>query len=113
MSDRRLKYSERKRLAESGTLGDFVHESVPEPLRFAIFNYLQRKTDYYSRTTLQNKASEHFGWPPGTQVLQMVQANAEVEPLADILEILVQDAALNPRKLEDDLNQLFERHRFG
>src|SRR4051794_26010178 len=43
-SGRKLRYSERKRLAETGNLGELVHDVVPDGLRRAVATLITRST---------------------------------------------------------------------
>jgi hypothetical protein len=132
MSARRLHFSERKLLAETGSLGDLIEFPSME-LRRALVHVVQR-----ARTAglgwlgkafaerAQDVCEEHFGWDKeevGTYPLYA----ATSEDLLDYAEILV-DVGTTPTRYsvggrtqsasawpnaERDLNRLFERHRFG
>jgi hypothetical protein len=125
---RRLRYSERKSLRNAGSLPDLDLENVPVTLRGALEYYINNEPDekvgFQFRPDLQRLVARHFGAPEWTRVVR----EGDVDPFLDFCEILA-DAALTrhewinlygqgghfpalPRVL-DDLNELFDRHRFG
>jgi hypothetical protein len=133
VAERRLRYSERKRIAETGSLSD-LSDTPTAPLKMAMFHALERAcnecNDYIEaafKRKLQEKCREHFGWPPHVGALKFAAETADVEDLLDYLEILVdvgmrnftyyfgqhQRSATPWARVEDDLNKLFDRHRFG
>lgn len=66
METRRLRYSERARLAETGSLGDLEHDAVPDALRNALA-YVLKTTAASSGgkgffESLQKACVEHFEW---------------------------------------------------
>lgn len=137
--ERRLRYSERKRLSETGTLGDLEHDDVPRPLRNAVghlFGERARATvGGWWLKEVKSKCARFFGWPAVEDFDYYVHQGDSVEDFLDLLEIAVEiggeefryvppgprttlnrpQAQLIPGfpDLENHLNELFERHRFG
>jgi hypothetical protein len=133
VTERKLRYSERKRLAETGTLGDYVHEDVPQTLRNALW-YLIYEPKSQGRdnmvTDLQRSARLHFGWV-GDETPASFVLKAPVSELLDFIEILIENCTTkhyisgwNPSSrskyssqvmpdVEARVNELCERHRFG
>lgn len=133
MTDRRLRYSERKALAETGSLGD-LQADVPSELRNAIsiyVHYARQAADSQVRkafdTALADALGRHFGeW----ELIKALSRPAAADFL-DAMEILVDEGAVPRRytyyqggsssvstarclpKAEVDLNQMFDRHRFA
>lgn len=136
VAERQLRFSERKRLAETGSLGDLQDAPSPE-LRRAIAHALDRTRnalrpevrDGYTATA-QDTCEEHFGWSEET-VMSYPRVAPTTEDFLDYLEILVEagSVAFSYRvphgrdyitrqgtgwpDAEAELNALFERHRFG
>lgn len=132
MPERRLRYSERKRLAETGSLGDLGAEPSAS-LRRAMVHLFDRAAEHkwYTlrdgfRARTQNICEEHFGWPHNVAVAGFPMG-ASTEDLLDYVEILVDVGQQTLRysygselrtgqawpDAEDDYNQLFDRHRFA
>jgi hypothetical protein len=131
--ERKLRYSERKTLAEAGTLGDYQYDEVPVAFRNALW-YLIYHPESNARTnmvtSLQAEARLHFGWPGDVTPGSFVE-HAPVDQLLDFIEILIErctshryagpyDATLRRNRhvtvmadIEDRVNTLCERHRFG
>lgn len=135
---RRLRYSERKLLVEQGGLGDFEHETVPEPLRNAVWHLLNERSERgvggaWIRE-VRGLCVRHFGWPNETFFEFNVRKAESVEGFLDLLEIAVEvgqkpymwsppgpRSSFGPKpqrvkgfaNAEEELNALFERHRFG
>ena len=133
VAERRLRYSERKRIAETGSLGDLSDTPTTE-LKMAMVHALDRARNGCNSSIasgftrkLQEECREHFGWPPHVAALTFAAETADVDDLLDYLEILAdvgkrnltyyfgqsQRSAAPWSGVEDDLNKLFERHRFG
>jgi hypothetical protein len=136
MSERKLRYSERRRLAESGSLGDYVHDDVPVTFRNAIHYLIYTPSDAPSeraRTGLirqvHQEARPFFGWH-GQETVPTFLVRASVDELLDFLELLIEICTTrsfesayigNHRydwvkvmpQVEDQINALCERHRFG
>jgi hypothetical protein len=131
MTKRKLRYSERKRLAETGSLGSLSDEP-PDGLMNALTNL--RRTGEQGAVggrfgaALSNTCIEHFGLVP----IQMTEIDGTlrmmpVDEFLDYVEILIETGAAKrqiPRvavgrsasaipNAGDRVNQLFERHRFG
>jgi hypothetical protein len=132
---RRLRYSERKRLSETGSLGDLGDFPSME-LRRALVAVLQRAVNrdqigFAFETALRQVCAEHFGWEPGVKPATYPLEAADAEELLDFCEIVVEQGAVKhwwhpptaysgKRKTvpafadaEKKFIQLFERHRFG
>jgi hypothetical protein len=129
MTGRPLRFSERKRLADTGSLGDLSWEEVPAALRNAVKLYVDDRRDrvntgprvYFTRD-LAIELGQHFGDSDLNRAL-----SAGVDEFLDAVEILVEVGArhythstaystvsevLMPSGSED-INHLFDRHRFG
>jgi hypothetical protein len=131
MSTRKLRYSERRRLAEEGTLGDYAHEDAPGSFRNALA-YLIYEPRFEARTNmitaLQEECRLHFGWA-GDETPASFALRAPVDDLLDFVEILIdlcttrtfrrttgynQYAATRVLSdVEARVNDLCDRHRFG
>jgi hypothetical protein len=137
--ERRLRYSERKRLAEEGTLGDLEHDDVPQSLRNSIRHLFieHAKGTVGGRWLKEVKSScaRFFGWPAVENFDYYVREGGSVEEFLDLIEIAVEvglkkfrysrqgpSSSFNSRQpqmvfgyssVEEDLNELFDRHRFG
>jgi len=115
LQERPLRYSERKRIAETGDLGDLLHDAVPVPLRHAVLNLITRQgaTSWFSYN-LRNACAEYFGWPSQTQVAVFLLQVSEPEPFLDFVEIAITQHTSDTRDISDQgFNYLFQRHRFG
>jgi hypothetical protein len=134
MADRKLRYSERKRLAETGALGDYVHDDAPVPFRYALWYLIHHPETSAQKNmirALEADARLHFGWVGDETAGSFVQ-KATVDDLLDFIEILIE--ACTTRNFETDrwndhhrkwittevmpdvesrVNLLCERHRFG
>jgi hypothetical protein len=125
---RRFRYSERRRLQETGSLGDLVESEVPQPLRNAVDYHLATKAPKADWVKLRfhvgvtDACLPYFGWPRGTPWTHGV--NEPLEDFLDWIEVVVEEGSKPhqfPRRepqaaypgIEQDLNALFERHRFG
>ena len=131
---RRLRYSERKTLAETGSLGDLTDRPSTQ-LRQAVVHALDRarnaRWSFLSKAfadLAQDICEEHFGWEPGMHINAFPLLTQGTEDFLDYVEILVEagktDVAYTAAdhykregkgwpSAEVDLNRLFERHRFG
>ena len=134
---RRLRYSERTRLAVEGTLGDLEHETVPEPLRNAAWHVLAERGGSGVGEAWMNEVRtqclRHFGWSNEGVFEFQVRQGSSVEEFLDLLEIAVEAGKKKYRwsppvrtsggpgsrmlpgfsDLDEELNLLFDRHRFG
>ena len=137
VAERQLRFSERKRLAETGSLGDLQDAPSPE-LRRAVVHALDRRQNAPLQPNVrdgfiamaQDTCEEHFGWSDET-VMSFPLAAPPTEDFLDYMEILVEagSVAFSYRvphgrgyitqqgtgwpNAEAELNALFERHRFG
>jgi hypothetical protein len=108
-------------LAETGSLGDLIHETVPGPLMVAIRSLIENAT---AARQLQERVKtacvQHFGV---SQEWFAFFYSSDVTEFADAVEILAEQGSssyLVDRRnriaipnVDDRLNALFERHRFG
>lgn len=129
---RKLRYSERKRLAETGSLGD-MQDAPSEAVKNAVFNVMRRgfesNVGVSFQAALRHACIEEFGWTQqqGEKELKSTVRNLPTDRFLDFIEILIEEgmtpyrrytgtktvfvpAISNPRAV---LNDLFERHRFG
>src|SRR5947209_4052121 len=95
MPGRRLRFSERRRLAETGSLGDLVDFPSKE-LRRAMVHMLDRVQEsrrselkFTFRQAVQDVSEEHFGWDR-QQAMQYPLTAPTTEDLLDFLEIVVE-----------------------
>lgn len=129
--DAPLRYSDRQRLADRGTLGPVVTDTVPDEFITALLAVMDEGENRYRHVGLQFKFAlarhcrQHFGkgdaWFPSGYWLNH---EATTEDVLDFVEILVEEAT-KPYSfvdtgtfqafgdIEDRLNRLFARHRFG
>jgi len=133
VTDKPLRYSQRKLLAETGSLGDYGYEEAPQPFRNALWYLIYQPTSDARTNMIESVTSEarlHFGWPGGETVGGFVQA-APVDELLDLIEILIDQCTSKTFKsswnsqhqsynfanvmsdAEQRINDLCERHRFG
>ena len=109
---RRLRFSERKRLEETGSLGDFETDVVPYQLRNALVYFSQARSNRLSLHQAQEKFNFHFGLTD--MAITGYPAVATAEGLADWIEILLEAAHPGASStLEEELNAIFDRHRWG
>jgi len=131
VTTRKHRYSERRSLHETGSLGELIETEVPKPLRNAIDYYLSTRgarDDWVKMQFFAGMNEEcfpHFGWRRGSSWQQGLEG--PVGEFLDWIEILVEQGAMlrtpaeppgwEPEaqypEIERDLNALFERHRFG
>lgn len=128
--NRRLRYSERKQLAESGSLGDLVHDRVPASLVSATLHFAgkaKKAADGVGgrfSVALSDACIRHWG----AAIADGPHARAnlmEPDTYLDYVEILIGEAtvprmrhseyAARPawKEAESEFNALWERHRFG
>lgn len=130
VNERRLRYSERKQIAETGGLGDLAAEPT-QPLRNAIATLIERAVESMDVDVLeeferiQDTCDEYFGWRHVN--FASFPLTAEAVQLNDFLEILIEHAqqvvALGDEEepidiqpwveVEADLNRIFDRHRYA
>jgi hypothetical protein len=121
---RRLRYSERKAIAEGGTLGPLADEPSPE-LRNALEHLIVRAESENAlfERNLHDTCVKHFGWPAQMTARKGVRYQ-ELDNFLDFIEIFSEEASR--RHLYSDgsggspmpdapqiVNALFDRHRFG
>lgn len=129
MSDgRKLRFSERRALRQAGALPDLSADVVPPTLRGAVEYYIKNEPDekvaYDFREDLERLVARHFGEPNWSAIVRQ----GDPDSFLDLCEILA-DASVTGRawsnmygqggryaalpRVRDDLNELFDRHRFG
>jgi hypothetical protein len=131
-TERKLRYAERKKLAETGSLGDLVHDEVPPKFRTALWYMLfqpQSKARERYIESVELLARPYFGWPGGENTTTFV-ATASTDDLLSFVEIARERAGHSynntayserPHRkdvlvlsdFEERFNHLCERHRFG
>jgi hypothetical protein len=127
----RLRYSDRKRLNETGTLGDLAHDRIPDELATAIRAIIEgadRASAGLFRERLNRELIEHFG--RDGQWFTFYLGGHEVDAFLDAAEILAEqggtrvfvtreptggrgDSRVPIPDIEDRINRAFERFRFG
>ena len=128
---RKLRYSERKAVAEQGGLGPLTDEPVSQLRNALIYLYIEavksaRGDDF--KTAMEGACVKHFGWTGDTQITQVLRnPGGGIEVYLDLIEIFCEQAmtewlvytAVIEYKVtalqdaEGELNDLFDRHRFG
>jgi hypothetical protein len=127
---RKLLYSERKRLAETGNLGPLSDE--PSQALLGALDHLFREGEGKGyevgpkfRKQVNKIGFQYLGWQPG-ETRSEALFGASVEQLLDLIEVVVvvveegerqyRYKNLSPRAIpnaEEQVNNLFDRHRFG
>lgn len=117
-----LYYSDRRRLAESGSLGELNYDAVPPGLRIALSAVIDGsfsgRSPFHGEFVrrLNNLLNEHFGVG---QTYQSYLDSLDGDGFVDLLEILVQLSSMTMggyRAIPDGeakLNRLLRRHRYG
>lgn len=139
----KLRYSDRKRTAEEGSLGPLDYGDVPPPLREAIVSIYENAArsnlagDVFDREVTAS-CTQHFGkkfWGVNARAFGVRQFLAEkpgynspyrssVDDVVDLVEILVEEGQKQwtfqdrgtfraDPVIEDRVNAAFVRHRFG
>jgi hypothetical protein len=96
MTGRKLRYSERLALAESGALAPLEFEDVPETFTRAFVHLVQQtaktpKVGGSFADALQGALIAHFGLPPGIGYEDLI-LRADVAALLDIVEIVAEES---------------------
>jgi hypothetical protein len=117
MGERRLTYTERLRLEADGTLGDYVHEDMPVELRRALRHLLVHDTRSAFRSfrnATMGEARKYTEWAHAWSIDDLL-AVGNVDYVLEMLELAVEANQRAPAfvNLEDQLNKLFDRWRFG
>jgi hypothetical protein len=124
----RLRYSDRRVLAETGTLGDLAHGRVPDELAQAIRVIAEAGTlaDSSFGTRFNRELMEHFG--RGAQWVSFFSGGDDGDAFLDAVEILAEQGtrarfvSVPGRRghnvsaipdAEDRINRAFQRFRFG
>jgi len=121
---RKLRYSERRTIAERGSLGPLADEPSPE-LRNALEHLVVQAASgnpLFERN-LHDTCVKHFGWPSQMTARKAVR-DKELDSFLDFVEIFSEEAARrhlysdgsgsSPMpKAPEIVNALFDRHRFG
>jgi hypothetical protein len=111
MTERRLHYTERLRLAAEGTLGDIVHDEMPYPLRRALLHLLTASNTVGARKFRQavwDHARLFTAWADNCGWTDLI-TDAHTDYVLEMLEL----AAAEDPGLEPVLNEMFERWLFG
>jgi len=116
----RLRYSDRKQLAEAGTLGDLTYDTVSDELATATRSLIQ-SSDPAIRTTFEPRLSDalvqHLGI--GQSWSAYFGGGMSTDTFLDAVEIAAEEATrqINSRSpipdVEEGVNRIFERFRFG
>lgn len=123
--DRPLLYSERKRLADTGSLGEWVYDRIPEVLGIALRVAVSKGSGYL----------EHFAWPHLTNEcfdrygtldpVSQITGTAETARVFDVLELkaaslrraamegLLSGPDHDPSNFDRRISYLFNLHRLG
>jgi hypothetical protein len=127
---RRLRYSERKAVAEAGGLGA-LQDSPSEGLRNALVHLLaeaeRTPAGRQFRPALHDECVKYFGWPPEQMSVEIGLLHFPVEEFLDLIELFCEKAIEGYKvgtgihwqwghvlpEPEAELNGLFDRHRFG
>lgn len=135
----RLRYSDRKRMTEQGSLGPLEFENVPEPLRRAVASIYQRAARVgvvgghfdmrVSASCEQHLGTRLYGVNSGaTNLTTLIEDKyGSTNDFLDIVEILAEEASkpwtfnvdgatrtlTANDEAELNLNAAFARHRFG
>lgn len=121
---RKLRYSERKALAEGGSLAPFSDEPSLQ-LRNALEHLVieAEGNNLLLPSALHSACVKHFGWARELKPLSALRFE-EVSDFLDFLEIFCEEAtrrqtysdgsgSIPMSGAEDEMNALFDRHRFG
>lgn len=128
---RKLRYSERQAIAETGSLGPFSDEPTHELRSAVIYLVTEGETEFSVgekfKVGLHSAGTKHFGWQL-TNTKERLRDETDIGRFLDLLEI-IRDEAVKSRivfrlnqpnthraalpNAEDELNDLFDRHRFG
>jgi hypothetical protein len=125
---RKLLYSERKRLAETGSLGPLSDEPTPD-LRSALSHFFAEGLRKGNGIGAQFKAAinkvgfQYLGWTAGTS-LPNATLSTTGEAFLDLIEVASEEAERKRRTsgrygyaaipgAATEINNLFDRHRFG
>ena len=118
-------------MAEGGSLGPLNDEPTHQLRSAVIFLVSEGEADFSVgenfKAGLHSAGTKYFGWQL-TNTMERLRDEADVGQFLDLLEI-IRDEAVKPRvvfrmnspntskaalpKAEDELNELFARHRFG
>lgn len=119
---RKLLYSERKAIVETGTLGPLVDEPTPALMRALAHltseGIRARPGGVRFKEAVEKVGKQYMGWAPSDR-LPGVLFQAKGDALLDLVEVI---AAEGPRlhgsrrpipNASEQINDLFDRHRFG
>jgi hypothetical protein len=128
---RKLRYSERKAIAEQGGLGPLTDEPDSRLRNALLYLYIEAAQSACGddfKAAMQGACVKHFGWAGDTQITQALHnPGGGIEVYLDLIEIFCEQAATEhwvyagmteykTTALKDaggELNGLFDRHRFG
>jgi hypothetical protein len=135
----RLRYSDRQRVAEQGSLGPLEYDAVPPPLRKALASIYEnaahqglvgKKFDDRMRAACEQHFGRTFYWSTSSTATIggfLQSQSTPVEDVLDVVEILAEEAAMPwsyevggrnrtfraDEEIEAHVNAAFVRHRFG
>jgi hypothetical protein len=134
-----LRYSDRQKLADAGTLGPLVYDTVPDKLRQAlasVYQYSARAVPVGTQfdTRVRAKCEQHIGqsfygvnFSSSTLAQFLTSKYTPVEDVLDVVEVVVEEAVTPweytiegtqrtyraDADIEQRINAAFVRHRFG
>jgi hypothetical protein len=123
---RKLFYTERKRLAETGDLGPLA-DAPSEALRRALAHLVGEASPATAARQFEaavNKIGfQYLGWTAGYTIEYALNSSGEEEFL-DLVEVVIEEGSLKRRNVngayvlpiedvEGQVNDLFDRHRYG
>lgn len=130
MADDNLTYSQRKKLNEEGSLGVVIHEEIPPTLSSAVAYKLNKQFKVVVagskfKSNLFEDCMTHFGFydfSDHTSTQEFLN-KLGVDRFLDLCELAIKRGGelvsyngkfyYGWKTAEDDLNEYFERHRFG
>src|SRR6187397_1765213 len=128
---RKLRYSERKAISEQGGLGPLTEDPDSRLRNALIYLYIEAgESDCGDdfKAAMQGACVKHFGWVGDTPITQALRnLGGGIEVYLDLIEIFCEQAAIKRwvyagmneyeatalQNAEGELNDLFNRHRFG
>jgi hypothetical protein len=124
---RKLLYSERKALAETGTLGPLTDKPTPALVR-AITHLAEEGSGFHIGLRFKREVDRvgrlYLGWAPA-ETLNIALFRAKGDAFLDLVEVIVEKGGLTSRhpgtgyttaaipQAGQQMNDLFERYRFG
>jgi hypothetical protein len=124
---RKLLYSERKSLAETGSLGPLVDQPTPALVRAIAHLAEEGSSSHIGQTfnlEVDKVGKQYLGWALSEE-LKTALFRAKGDAFLDLVEVIVEKGGLKGRhpgtgyrqaaipKASQRVNDLFDRHRFG